>query len=199
MMNNSENRLTFKTEVLPDLEILLQFSLWLTKNGGDASSLMRDALKEAFESWEKWTLEESRRIWIHKILTRRFFNGFQQAQKSQAPIAVNVDDRLIKNNRLFPDTAIIFRQPSFLSGESNEDLDYFKAIACLPAVYRSAMILSCLEGFSNREIAELAGVEPQKVETLLNRGRTFLREELYAHLMGKEEFKEKSDQESASA
>lgn len=199
MKNNNENRLAFKTEVLPDLEVLLQFSLWLTKNGNDASSLMREALTEAFESWDDWTPEESRRIWIHKILTRRFFNSFQKRSRLQQPVAVNVDDRLIKNNRLFPEATITYRQHSFLTGESNEDLDYFKAIACLPAVYRSAMILSCLEGFSNREIAELAGVEPYKVESLLNRGRTFLREELYAHLMGSEEFKEDSERESAIA
>ena len=198
MMNDNEKRLDFKEKIVPDLEVLLQFSLWLTKNGRDASGLMREALGEAYRKWEEWTPEESRKVWMHKILTKRFFNGFQQKSRLQLHVADNVDDRLIMNNHIFPETSISSRQPSFLSGESNEDLDYFKAIASLPAVFRSAMILSCLEGFSNREIAELAGVDSQNVESLLNRGRKFLREELFAHLMGKEDFEKESEQEAAT-
>ena len=49
------------------------------------------------------------------------------------------------------------------------------------------MILSYLEGFSNREIADLAGVQPQAIESLLNRGRGLLREELFAHLMDEDD------------
>lgn len=198
MMNDNEKRLDFKEKIIPDLEVLLQFSLWLTKNGRDASGLMREALGEAYRTWEDWTPEESRKVWMHKILTKRFFNGFQQKSRLQLHVADNVDDRLIMNNRIFPETSISSRQPSFLTGESNEDIDYFKAIASLPAVFRSAMILSCLEGFSNREIAELAGVDSQNVESLLNRGRKFLREELFAHLMGKENFEKDSEQEAAT-
>ena len=53
-----------------------------------------------------------------------------------------------------------------------------EAIARLPAVYRSAMILSNLEGFSTDEIARLAGVGPPAIDSLLVRGREIVREEL---------------------
>lgn len=55
-------------------------------------------------------------------------------------------------------------------------------MASLPAVFRSAMILSYLEGFSNAEIAHLAGVEPHAIESLLVRGRELMQEEFIAHL-----------------
>jgi hypothetical protein len=51
------------------------------------------------------------------------------------------------------------------------------------------MILSYLEGFSNKEIGDLAGVQPQAIESLLNRGRGLfgirglIREEIFTHLM----------------
>jgi DNA-directed RNA polymerase specialized sigma24 family protein len=60
------------------------------------------------------------------------------------------------------------------------------------------MILSYLEGFTNDEIADLAKVRPQAVESLLNRGRELLREELFAHLMGHESFGAFEDREVAS-
>ena len=110
----------------------------------------------------------------------------------------NIDESLVKNNRLFDSITNNPGQPSFRGGESDEDVNYFKAIAGLPSVYRSAMILSYLEGFTNDEIADLAKVRPQAVESLLNRGRELLREELFAHLMGHESFGAFEDREVAS-
>ncbi len=182
----------FKEKVLQDIEALLQFSLWLTKNGRDASRLMREAMREAYETWDQLSPDESSKLWLHKILTRRYFNGFQKSRGIRIPAGNNdtdnIDNSLTENNRLIPESALTLRQPSFLTGNSNEDLDYFKAIASLPPSFRTAMILSCLEGFSSREIANLAQVEPQKVESLLNRGRVFLKEELFTHLIGGENF-----------
>ena len=85
-----------------------------------------------------------------------------------------------------------------MTGEFDEDVNYFTAIASLPAVFRSAMILSYLEGFSYREIANLAGVQPHAIESLLNRGREFLREELFAHLMGSDSLETVADRTVAT-
>ena len=57
-----------------------------------------------------------------------------------------------------------------------------EAIAHLPAAYRSAMILSNLEGFSTEEIARLAGVRPHAIHSLLLRGRELVLEELLEDL-----------------
>ncbi len=198
MKSESAKMADFKDKVLQDIEALLQFSLWLTKNGRDASRLLCEAMKEAYQSWDQLSPDECPRLWLHKILTKKFFNGFQRESHLIAPDATdNIDDSLIKNNWLFPETALDARQPSFLTGSSNEDLDYFKAIASLPPAFRTAMILSCLEGFSDREIADIAGVPPQAVESLLNRGRVFLQEELFSLLTGNEAFEEIDGRETA--
>jgi DNA-directed RNA polymerase specialized sigma24 family protein len=68
--------------------------------------------------------------------------------------------------------------------EAEYGAEYSDAIAGLPDVFRSAMILSYLEGFSNSAIAGLAGVPPHAIDTLLARGREIIREELLAYLMG---------------
>jgi len=73
--------------------------------------------------------------------------------------------------------------PSSVS-DAESVTEYSDAIAGLPEVFRSAMILSFLEGFSNTEIAGLAGVPPHAIDTLLERGREIIREELFAYLMG---------------
>ncbi|MGB5107678.1 MAG: sigma-70 family RNA polymerase sigma factor [Candidatus Zixiibacteriota bacterium] len=189
----------FKEKVLRDIEALLQFSLWLTKNGRDASRLLREAMHEAYETWDQLSPDESSELWLHRILTKRFFNGFRRESRLVvAEAADNIDDNLAANNRLVPETALSVRQPTFLTGNSNEDVDYFKAIASLPPAFRTTMILSCLEGFSNREIADIAGVQTQTVESLLNRGRVYLREELFTHLIGTDSLDAADNRETAT-
>jgi RNA polymerase sigma factor (sigma-70 family) len=185
VISDSAKRLDFKDKIQPHLEVLLQFSLWLTKNGRDAARLMREAMAEAYRSWDEWIPEESYDIWLHNILTRRFFNGFQQQSRPLVPILVDaVDNSVAKKNRLSSSTTPNAPRQIFMNGKSDEDVSYFRAIASLPTVFRSAMILSYLEGFSNKQIANLAGVQPHAIESLLNRGRALLREEFFAHLTG---------------
>ena len=68
-----------------------------------------------------------------------------------------------------------------------------EAISRLPAVLRSAMILSYLEGFSTAGIARLAGVEPREIESLLVRGREMMQEEFIAYLKSYDDAHEGAD------
>jgi hypothetical protein len=52
-----------------------------------------------------------------------------------------------------------------------------EAIGRLPMEYRLVLILSYLEGFPQEEIADLAGVEPQAVAAMLQRGRELIQSE----------------------
>jgi hypothetical protein len=54
-----------------------------------------------------------------------------------------------------------------------------EAIGCLPLEYRLVFILSYLEGFPREEIANLAGVEPLEVESMLQRGRELIKKEYF--------------------
>jgi DNA-directed RNA polymerase specialized sigma24 family protein len=85
MMSEGEKRLDFKDRVSPYLEVLLQFSLWLTKNGRDAAQLMREAMAEAYRSWDVLMPDECCKMWLHKILSRRFFDGFHQHMRPLVP------------------------------------------------------------------------------------------------------------------
>ena len=51
----------------------------------------------------------------------------------------------------------------------------------LPAVYRMVLVLSELEGLSNREVAEILGLSLEAVKIRLHRGRARLFRELRAH------------------
>jgi len=202
MISESAKRLEFKDKTLPSLEVLLQYSLWLTKNGREAARLMREVMAEAYWRWDESMSEASFKQWLYEILTKRFVDCFQQHLHPFAPIhGDNVDESLVKDNRLFPATTINELMRSWLNGEageSDEEISFFEAIASLPAVCRSAMNLTYLEGFANSEIANPAVDEPEVRDSMFSPGRRFIREELFAHLMINDGFITVADREAAS-
>jgi RNA polymerase sigma factor (sigma-70 family) len=194
MISGCASRLDFKDKISPHLEILLQFSFWLTKNGRDATRLMREVIAEANQSWDEPMPDEACRIWLHRILTRQFIDSLQQKWRPSASISGDpVGENLVNNDLLAETPVTSARQESFSARESDDEVGYFRAMASLPAVYRSAMILAHLEGFSNWEIANLAGAQPKAVESWLNRGSGCLREELSAHLLDSDRLLSVSD------
>lgn len=200
MMNDRTNRLDFKVKMSPHLEVLMRLSLSLTGNGRDAIRLMREGMAEVSTGGDEWMSLEGRDVRLYEILTRRFFNGFQQHSRPLMAVThERVDERLIENNRLFPATSTNAGQKSTLTGESDEHITYFRGIVGLPAVFRSAMILSYIEGFSNEEIAGMAGVQAHTIESLLIRGCGLLREELFELLTGTRSFDTQEDSEAQSA
>lgn len=186
MMSESARRSNFKDTISPYLEVLLQLSLWLTRNGRDAADLMRKAMAEAYRSWDESMPEESCNILLNEILTRRFFDGCQHSHPHVSISGDKIDETIVRNNPLFETVAINAQLQPFATGGSDEDVNYFKAIAGLPAMCRPLMILSHLEGRSKKENGDLAGDQSQATESFLYRGRKFIQEELFAYLMGKD-------------
>lgn len=72
-----------------------------------------------------------------------------------------------------------------------------EAVANLPAMFRFAMVLSYLDGFSNGEIAKMIGVEPQAIESLLRRGHGILREAFFEYLKSDDNLDTATDRAAA--
>jgi RNA polymerase sigma-70 factor (ECF subfamily) len=183
MSGESIRRLDFREKVLPDIESLLQISLALTENGRDAVELMREAMTEAYRSWRSLVPNADRKRWLCNILTSTFFNSFKRHGHKRISIIDNkIDEFSAGIDGLHNDSTIAALQRRSLPNQQDSDLNYLGVIAGLPSLFRSTMTLSYLEGFSSREIADLTAIEQHTIESLLDRGRGLLREELFAYL-----------------
>ena len=200
MNSESTKRLEFKARISPHLERLMQFSICLTQNGRDATRLLRDAIAEAYRGWNDSMSEPGCSNRLHTIITRRYFIGFK---RPTLPVLLNVRSnyRVSCDGPVRPSftTTTVNLNNAWVTGESEVDNSYLKAIAGLPPVFRSAMILSYLEGFSLSEIADLAGTPPHAIGSLLNRGRRLIHEELFQYLIGEEGLEQERDLVSESA
>lgn len=183
MISEISRRASFKVSVSPHLDALLQVSLQLTGNGRAATRLLRATIAEAFRSWTEPLPAADCKLWLRKVLTRQFSSDSQQHPRRLAAVCdQGIAENPLANNLLASVTPTGARSSSVAADELDKDVIYFRAIAGLPAVVRPVMILSCLEGFSSGEIANLAGVQSYAVESLLKRGRTLLQDELFRHL-----------------
>lgn len=119
------------------------------------------------------------KAWLFKILKNTFINNFKKQAKT--PEHVDFDQlRSSKDQPASPDDLeedILYR----LFGD-----ELMRAIDALPEKFRPVVILSDVEGFSYKEIAEIVDLPIGTVMSRLHRGRKLLRSSLqeYARELG---------------
>ena len=178
---------TFKSLCLDNIGSLYSAALRMTRNPEDAEDLVQETYLKAVRSAHLFDESLNGRAWLFKILTNSFRDRYRKKVKS--PRQVDIDD--VGEFLLFDQVSDSF--PEKKPGESIEDFmqkflddDVKAAIERLPDQFRLVVILSDLEGFSYKEIAEIIDAPIGTVMSRLFRGRKLLQKELwdYAHKKG---------------
>lgn len=172
-------RAEFEREALLHLDALYSFALKLSRARDDAEDLVNDTMLRALERWEQYRLGTNIRAWLFTILYHLFVSRKRR-----------IDAREV----LAPDDAdgVAAFEPV---GESDPEATFYDsfideqvvaAIQALPDEYRSAVMLSDVQGMRYAEVATALGVPEGTVKSRLFRGRRILQKKLrdYAAEMG---------------
>lgn len=168
----------FQAEVLHHLDALYAVAYRLTRNETDAEDLVQDTVFKAMRGREQFSVGTNLKAWLFKILTNTFINkcrrGGLEREIVTGPESDALSDRWV--------SAATMRQMS--DPESNTlrlsvEREIIKALDELPEEYRVAVMLSDVEDFSYREIAEVVGCPIGTVMSRLHRGRRMLQRKLY--------------------
>jgi hypothetical protein len=182
------------------VEVLFQISLRLTRNGRDAIRLVREAIEMARDAWDESLPIDYCDVRLYDILTRRFFSGFQPLPRSVTPKpGDNCDDCLRRNDRPNAPSTIDVQPALLLTHNADNFLFFVDAIDRLPSTFRSIVLLSFVEGFSTLEIADMSGIPPESIESLLDRGSELLGEELCVLLLNNRKQDLRQNQPAKSA
>jgi len=128
--------------------------------------------------------QSSLATWIYRIATNAaidrlrkgsFGETAQVAADCAAPGDASCEDAAAD---LAGDSAEPSAESAFIRSEMNECIETF--VADLPEIYRPVLALSDLEGFKNREIAEILGLSVGAVKIRLHRARRELRKRFEA-------------------
>ncbi len=151
----------------------------MTRNAADAEDLVQETYLRAYRGYPNFEEGTNLRAWLYRILTNTFINSYRA--KKRRPEMSDVED--------IEDLYLYKRVGEFATkgaGRSAEDelMDHFTdaevkdAIEALPEQFRVAVLLSDVEGFSYKEIADILEVPIGTVMSRLHRGRRSLQKTL---------------------
>ena len=171
---------TFKSLCLDNINSLFSAALRMTRNPEDAEDLVQETYLKAVRSAHLFDESLNGRAWLFKILTNSFRDRYRKQVKS--PRQVELDD--VSEFLLYDQVVGAF--PEKKPGESVEkfmhqflDDEVKAAIEQLPEQFRLVVLLSDIEDFSYKEIAEIIDAPIGTVMSRLFRGRKLLQKELW--------------------
>lgn len=175
--NKTENK-NFEEYSFPHLEDIYHTAMYLLDNESDAQDLVRESFVKAHEAWQEGRLDPGCRIWLFRIMVNVLIKKYWLSPNPSFAIidTDEVDGYLMYSRWAKQQSTDNTGQVPF-STISKDDIK--KAIRDLPDNIRLIVVLSLLENFSYREIADIAGIDLDTVKSRLNQGRKLMQKNLF--------------------
>ena len=161
-----QNKLArFEQSIMPHMDAAYNLARWLTRDDSNAQDVVQDASLRAFKFFAGFRGGNSR-AWLLRIVRNAFYDWLKQNRGEEAKEAFDEELHDAVDETPSPDAVL-------LQKADHERL--YQAIAGLPVEFREILVLRELEGFSYKEISDVAGVPLGTVMSRLARGREHLR------------------------
>ena len=172
----------FEEEALPHLDAVYRFALRLSGSPDQAEDLVQETFLRAFKSWDQYTRGTAAKSWLFTICRNVFLRRRERTQRHDEIVSENVGRAGPGPNPVNPVwVSVLGVDPEGDFFDSIVDDRIVQAIDDLPEEYRTAVVLSDLEGLPYAEIAELMEVPVGTVKSRLFRGRRQLQQVLYEY------------------
>jgi RNA polymerase sigma-70 factor (ECF subfamily) len=176
----ARKRAEFEALVMPHLEALYGTAVRMTRNPQEADDLLQDTCLKAFRFIDRFQRGTNFKAWIFKILTNVFINRYRKLQRDrQVWSEVEADGHHAHILAQGPTRDAQRPEETILDHLMSEDIR--EALEKLPADFRMAIILSDVEEFSYKEIAEIMDCPVGTVMSRLYRARRLMQRMLYRH------------------
>jgi RNA polymerase sigma-70 factor, ECF subfamily len=155
----------FEAAALPHMNDLFRSAVSMVNSRTEAEDLLQEVYLEAWKSFHRFEVGTNCRAWLFKILFHRVQHyrrrWYQWTSKMES------EDLVIDTIRY---------QPPIPDNLTDEEI--LAALARIPEMFRSIVVLADVEEFSYKEIASMLGIPVGTVMSRLSRGRKYLREQL---------------------
>ncbi len=163
----------FEAEALPLMADVFRVACWLVRDRTQAEDLTQETFTEALKSFHRYTPETNCRAWLVTILYH--LNSKRRMKLGRLKLVEDVEEQIAETVAFVPPIP-----------ERINDEEILAALKKIPRSFSEVVILSDVEEFSYKEIADFLNVPIGTVMSRLHRGRRLLRQELvvYARKMG---------------
>jgi RNA polymerase sigma-70 factor (ECF subfamily) len=177
-------RAEFEALVMPLMSSLYGLALHMTRDEERARDLVQDACLKAYGAFNRFELGTNFRAWIFKILTNTFISQYHRRKKKQTS-APELESRHHYQRFVGQGSCRSAKETESEVLDRMMSEDITQAVEELPEEFRLAVILSDIEEFSYKEIAEMLQCPVGTVMSRLYRGRRALQNLLYTHAVEK--------------
>lgn len=163
----------FETEAVPLMPDVFRVANYLTRNREEAEDLTQETFAQALKSFHRYTPNTNCRAWLVTILYH--LNSKRKYKLGRLKLVEDTEEQIANTVAFVPSIP-----------EKLEDEEILAALEKLPQAFRDVVVLSDVEEFSYKEVAEFLQVPIGTVMSRLSRGRKLLRQQLteYARSFG---------------
>lgn len=164
-MREKDKLTRFEQTISPHLDAAYNLARWLTRNEHDAQDMVQEAYLRAFKFLDAFQGVDAR-AWLLTIVRNVCYTWLQQNRAHQTTILFDEEIHSGDSDSANPATLA-------LQSADHEIIRY--ALDQLPVEFREVVVLRELEGFSYKEIAEIANIPTGTVMSRLARAREQLK------------------------
>ena len=182
MTVNMTTREDFTHDAMQHAPQLFSTAMRMTRNRSDAEDLVQETFIKAWRSFATYQQGTNLRAWLFRIMTNTYINKYNANQRK--PTETELDD--VEELFLYKRLGSVDQSQLSQSAEDQmlslfTDDEVKKALEELPDQFRIPVLMSDVEGFSYKEIAEILEIPLGTVMSRLHRGRKSMQKMLYEY------------------
>jgi RNA polymerase sigma-70 factor, ECF subfamily len=166
----------FEAEALVHADALYGAALRMTRDRSDAEDLLQETYLKAFRAYDRFEDGTNLRAWLFRILTNTYISTYRKRQRAPEETELDEGEDLYLYRRLA--AAGLSRSAEDAALDRLTAPEVLDALEQLPEQFRLAVLLSDVEEFSYKEIAEITDVPIGTVMSRIHRGRKALQQAL---------------------
>ena len=169
----------FAEQAIPLIDQLFGAALGMTRNRADAEDLVQETFMKAYTKFHQYQQGTNIKAWLYRILTNTYITHYRKAQRSpKRSGGEEVEDWQLAAAASHDEKGLVSAEAEALDNIPSSQLR--TALESLSEDQRVVVLLSDVEGFAYKEIADMLGIPIGTVMSRLHRGRKNLREGLSA-------------------
>jgi RNA polymerase sigma-70 factor (ECF subfamily) len=176
----------FTSDAMQYAPQLFSTALRMTRNRSDAEDLVQETYIKGWRSFHTFQEGTNLRAWLFRIMTNTYINKYNAKKRKGTEVELDDVEELFLYKRLGS-----IDQSQLSSSAEDQMLDLFtddevkNALESLPEDFRIPVLLSDVDGFAYKEIAEMLEIPIGTVMSRLHRGRKAMQKMLYEYARDK--------------
>lgn len=178
--NERQRRREFEELTYPHLDALYRFAFQRVRDVYQAEDLVQEVCLKAYRSFDRFERGTDYKAWLFRILINLISDFQRKASRKPVEIDLETEDFLAKHSTESESSHLVDPERQLLAVSLAREVQ--AAIDALPQEWQVVVLLSFLEEFSYKEIADILNCPIGTVMSRLYRARQVLRRRLVQYL-----------------